>query len=317
MTGTLGHGGRMLAIGECMIELARRPDGLMAAGFGGDTLNTAVYLARLGVAVDYGTALGDGDPFSGGMLVAWAAEGVGTERVVRVPGRLPGLYAIETDDAGERRFFYWRDRAPIRDLFARSEGARLLDGLPGYAMVYLSGITLAVIGAAGRTALWPALDKARAAGTRIAFDSNFRPALWPDLDEAREAYSQALARTDLAFPGMADERAVFGDADADAVAARVTAAGVAEVVIKLDRPACRVLAAGRDEVVEAPPVAQVVDTTAAGDSFSAAYMAARLDGADLSVAARAGHRLAGVVIGHRGAIIPKAATPALPDLLRP
>lgn len=76
-------------------------------------LNTAVYLARLGVAVDYVTALGD-DPFSEEMLAGWRTEGVGTAHVRQLPGRLPGLYLIGRDAAGERSFFHWRDRAPAR-----------------------------------------------------------------------------------------------------------------------------------------------------------------------------------------------------------
>jgi 2-dehydro-3-deoxygluconokinase len=70
--------------------------------------------------VDYVTALG-ADPFSDNMLRAWEAEGIGTELVVRVPDRLPGLYLIQTDVGGERRFFYWRDNAPVRQLFRLPE----------------------------------------------------------------------------------------------------------------------------------------------------------------------------------------------------
>ena len=61
-------------IGECMIELKQAGGGLYSRGFGGDTLNTAVYLARLGVAVDYITALGD-DPLSDEMIAGWAGRG--------------------------------------------------------------------------------------------------------------------------------------------------------------------------------------------------------------------------------------------------
>ncbi len=52
-----------------------------------------------------------------------------------------------------------------------------------------------------------------------------------------------------------------------------------------------------------------VDTTAAGDSFAAGYLAARLRGEAPAAAARAGHRLAAVVITHPGAIIPREAMP--------
>ena len=35
-------------IGECMVELSGQPDGTLSRSFGGDTLNTALYLAQLG-----------------------------------------------------------------------------------------------------------------------------------------------------------------------------------------------------------------------------------------------------------------------------
>jgi len=78
--------------------------------------------------------------------------------------------------------------------------------------------------------------------------------------------------------------------------------------LKLGEPACRVIGEGVDLVVRAVPVTPV-DTTAAGDSFAAAYLAARLSGASLEAAAHAGHRLAGIVVLHPGAVIPKSAMP--------
>jgi 2-dehydro-3-deoxygluconokinase len=47
---------RVACIGECMIELSELGDGRLLRTHGGDTLNTAVYLARLGIEVDYITA---------------------------------------------------------------------------------------------------------------------------------------------------------------------------------------------------------------------------------------------------------------------
>jgi 2-dehydro-3-deoxygluconokinase len=95
---------KIACIGECMIELTQVSEGQLARGYGGDTLNTAVYLARLGSYVDYISALGD-DPWSDEMIAGWRAEGVGTDHVARVSGKLPGLYMIETGADGERRFF--------------------------------------------------------------------------------------------------------------------------------------------------------------------------------------------------------------------
>lgn len=301
---------RAASIGECMLELSPRDGGLFALGYGGDTLNTAVYMARLGVAVDYLTALGD-DGFSDKMLAAWRAEGVGTGQVRRLPGRLPGLYLIETDAQGERRFSYWRDRAPARELFALPETPSVVDAIAGYNLVYLSGISLSLYGAEGRQVLMGALDAARAGGAQLAFDSNYRPRNWPDVATARAAMAEILKRTDIALVSFDDERALWNDDAAIAAARRLATLGPAEVVVKdAADPAVVLVAGASPELVVPESAVTPVDTTAAGDSFNAAYLAARLNGVAPIEAARAGHRLAAAVIRHPGAIIPRQAMPA-------
>ena len=301
---------RMACIGECMVELSEHPDGTLTRGFGGDTLNTTLYLARLGVPVDYVTALGS-DAFSDEMLQAWRAEGIGTGLIPRVPGRLPGLYLIRTDASGERRFFYWRDSAPVRQLFHLPETDAIEAALYRAGMIYLSGITLSLFDNADRDRLFDVLARARREGARIAFDTNFRPRGWPDPAVARSAYDRALRGSDLVLAGVEDHLLLYGSAEPEAAMDRMRAAGVSESVVKLNRPACHVMGDGLHEVIAAEAVADVVDTTAAGDSFAAAYLAARRAGCDQVAAARAGHKLAGTVVRHRGAIIPRAAMPAI------
>src|SRR5512145_1720140 len=102
---------RIAMIGECMIEMQDRGAGTIAMAFGGDTFNTAAYMARLGEGlgpfVEYVSALGD-DPYSEDMAAFWRAQGVGDSLVPRRKGKRPGLYFIKTDASGERRFYYWR-----------------------------------------------------------------------------------------------------------------------------------------------------------------------------------------------------------------
>ena len=300
---------RVVCLGECMIELRERPDGLLARAFGGDTLNTAVYLARLGVGVDYATALGD-DAHSEAMIRAWEEEGVGTGLVLRLRGRLPGLYLIQTDDKGERRFSYWRDQAPVRQLFEQAETPRVEAGLEAAGLVYLSGITLSLFRGTARERLFAVLEAVRARGGAVAFDSNFRPRGWPDLGEARAAYDRAIGLSTTVLAGVEDFTLLDGQATPEGLIARLRAADVAEVVVKLAEPGCIVAPPGRETPVPPPAPVKPVDTTGAGDSFAAAYLAARLGGASPEEAALAGHRLAGVVVQHPGAIIPREAMPA-------
>jgi 2-dehydro-3-deoxygluconokinase len=297
---------RVACIGECMIELRQTTGAEFSRGYGGDTLNTAVYLARLGVGADYVTALGD-DALSDEMMAGWAAEGVGTERVARLKGKLPGIYLIETDARGERRFYHWRENAAARSLMELPQTDAILDALAGYEMVYLSAITLSLYGEAGRRRLIAALDRIRQRSVRIAFDTNFRVRGWPDLEVARQAYAEAFAIADIALASVEDMSPLYPGEDSEALLGRLPGN---EAVMKLAEPACIVRSDGRCQLVKADPVRNpVVDTTAAGDSFAAAYLAARLGGADPVAAARAGHRLAGEVVCHRGAIIPPAAMP--------
>jgi 2-dehydro-3-deoxygluconokinase len=292
---------RVASIGECMIELRERPDGLLQRSHGGDTLNTAVYLARLGIGVDYVTALGD-DPWSDEMLARWVEEGVGTSLVQRLPGRLPGLYIIETDARGERRFLYWRDSAAARQLWDHLDPASLAP----FGVIYLSGITLSIYDATARVRLFEALEACRGRGARVAFDTNFRPRGWPDPAVARQLYDRMFALADVVLASAEDLQLLFGDAGE---AALLHHAPGREIVLKLDEPASRVVFEGADVLVSADPGGPVVDTTAAGDSFSAAYLAARLRGESPVQAARAGHALAGVVVGYPGAIMPLTAMP--------
>jgi len=297
---------RVACIGECMVELKQADGGLFSRGYGGDTLNTAVYLARLGVGADYITALGD-DPLSDEMMAGWAAEGVGTKRVARLPGKLPGLYMIQTDDKGERRFFHWRDSAAARSLMDLPQTPEILSSLAGYDVIYLSAITLSLYGGEGRARLFAALKRAREAGARFAFDTNFRARGWPDLDVARAVFQEAFAAADIVLASTEDLLPLYPSVTNEAVLARIPGT---EVVLKLSEPASIVRLEGVPYPIKAKPVeAAVVDTTAAGDSFAAAYVAARLVGADPIEAARAGHRLAGVVVCHPGAIIPRSEMP--------
>ncbi|MGY2299698.1 sugar kinase [Pseudomonas yamanorum] len=296
---------RIALIGECMIELQHRADGSLQQSFGGDTLNAAVYLRRElnePSTVDYVTALGD-DSFSDAMCKHWAEEGLGLGMVQRLPGRLPGLYCIQTDANGERKFLYWRNEAAVRDCFTTPAAEPILAALAAYDVVYFSGITLAVLGEVGRGRLLETLIETRQRGGRVVFDNNYRPRLWASVDAARAAYQRVLAEVDIALLTEDDERALFGYEDSEQVFAAYP--DIAEVVLKRGADACLIRCKGERFEVPALVVEKVVDTTAAGDSFSAAYLASRLKGGSPQDAALAGHRLASRVIQVPGALIPR------------
>ena len=298
------------AIGECMLELSRRPrvgasgQSNTALSYGGDTLNTAVYLSRLGLSVSYVTALGD-DPLSTEMIESWQQENIDCSLVDRHHGAVPGLYFIDTDAAGERSFLYWRDQAPAKRLFDDAESAtRIFSALAAVDYVYLSGITLAILTEVSRDRLLGWLPKYRKAGDKVIFDNNYRPRLWPSTDAARACYSELYAMTDIALPTFDDECLVFGQVSEEACLERLSEAGVSEIVLKLGAQGCRVRTNSEDQRISAYSVT-AKDTTAAGDSFNAGFLARRLAGETLAASADFGCELASIVVQHPGAIVDK------------
>lgn len=305
---------KIAIIGECMIELSQKGSDL-SRGFGGDTLNTAVYLARQlpaeSLSVEYVTALGT-DTFSNEMIAAWQQEKVNTALVQRIENKLPGLYFIETDAQGERTFWYWRNEAAARYWLESDSADDICQQLAQFDYIYLSGISLAILNHNSREKLLSLLAQCRNNGGKVIFDNNYRPRLWQSREEAQQAYAAMLACTDIAFLTLDDETLLWGEASVDAVVARTRAAGVNEIVIKRGAESCLV-ALNDEPLLEVAAVKlakeKIVDTTAAGDSFSAGYLAVRLAGGSAEAAAARGHLTASTVIQHRGAIIPQAAMP--------
>jgi 2-dehydro-3-deoxygluconokinase len=295
-------------MGECMIELSELDDRTLALGYAGDVYNVAVSLARWGTEVALVSRLGD-DHYSEAMLEDWRAEGLDTSLTDRLPGYAPGLYLIRTDEQGERSFTYWRSASPARELLGDDAHAeRVRDGLAGTDWLLLSGISLSLLSDAAHARLLDLLEALD--GTKIAFDTNYRPAGWPDAAVARARMDGVLARTTLALPTLDDEQALHGDADAHATLRRLAALGVEEAAVKLGPEGALVLAGGEAEHVPAEPDVTVVDTTGAGDAFDAGYLHGRLAGMAPVEAAREGHRLAAAALRHRGAIVPADAMPA-------
>ncbi|MGB6652894.1 MAG: sugar kinase, partial [Xanthobacteraceae bacterium] len=288
--------GRAICIGEVLIELTREMEGMFALACGGDTFNTAIYLARAGIDVAFATALGD-DPYSDSAVALAAAEGVASNLMLRVPGRLPALCLIESAAAGARTVRRWEEGAPARELFELPDWMRIAEALTTARLIYFSGITLSLYSTNGLGRLFAVLEVARQQGAKIAFDGNFRPRGWKgDLQRTRAVFIEALKRADIVLPAFDDEAVLWGDPSPEATVARLQAFGIGEIVIKNGPNSALVATGSVQEFVPVPEVMVPVDATAAGDGFNAGYLAARLSGSDPARAADAAHRLAGNVI---------------------
>jgi 2-dehydro-3-deoxygluconokinase len=296
-----------ISIGECMAELQARDDGLYRLGFAGDTLNTAWYMKALTraekVTVDYVTAVGS-DQLSSKMLAFLKANGVGTRFIKEISDRTVGLYLITLTGA-ERNFTYWRSASAARLL--AEDRQELAASLSQADAIYFSGITLAILSPGHRRILLSVLRELKSEGATIAFDSNARRRLWPSDRAMKAAMIDGYKAATLALPTFSDDQALFGDATPADCAKRISGYGVKEVIVKDGNNPCIVSLETNLFSVAPEPVQDIVDTTGAGDSFNAGYLAARMFNREPLEAAKLAHSVAGRVIRERGALLAMAS----------
>lgn len=304
---------RVLCVGECMLELTHLDSTTARMGIAGDTYNTAVYLRRVAhllhadAEVGYLTGLGN-DEYSADIRAQWTTEGV-IDRSLTVKDRMPGLYSVRVDSDGERRFGYWRSESAARKLFAGTGWTEHITG----DLIHLSGITLQIASPPARQALLHRLRELRRGGTLVSFDTNYRPAGWDSPQEAARTMDQFSGLADIVFASWDDEAAMRPSPDPDAAARRLAALGPREVVVKTGADGARLLTDSRLRHIPAAAPARVLDTTAAGDAFAGAYLAARITGQAPAEALNSARQVAAVVIAHHGAITPQDV-PLLPTV---
>ena len=293
----------LLVIGECMMELAEDGDSYKRA-FAGDTYNSAVYAKRRheGLDVQILTAVGS-DPISKAMRAQWDRDRIGHALVATSASAHPGIYAISTDESGERSFSYWRKASAATELMSLMT-RKTRRALARFDCIYFSGITLAILPDEDKAALLTLMGQLDDQGTAIAFDPNYRAVLWRDVEYAKEWLTHAYSVTTIALPGLADHRAVFGHQDAEDVRAFLDHLCVGEIVLKAEGTGIFGYQDNQEPVHQAfiaEPNAK--DTTGAGDSFAGTYLAERLAGVSMPQAMQSAAKVASLVVQHPGAIV--------------
>ncbi len=239
---------------------------------GGNSINTAIALARLGVSVRVAAAIGD-DRFGQFLRDRVRAEGIDDEGLVTLPGAKTSTSIVLVEATGERRFLHLRGVSAFfsgQNLdWGHVEGSRIFHYASAFA-----------IPAFDETSLAPALRRARELGCLTSMNI-----CWDVRGRWLKMVQPALAHTDFIFPNREEGRQLTGESEPAAIAARLRGWGVKTVVVKLGAAGCYV--ESPQGSFTAPGFAvQPVDTTGAGDCFAAGFLAAICRGQSLPLCAR-------------------------------
>jgi len=273
----------LLCMGEPMLEfnqLPPQPDGrvLYLEGHGGDTSNAGIAAARQGARVGYITAIGNDAP-GDSLMALWAREGVDTATVIRTDRALTAVYFV-THDARGHNFLHYRKDSPAA-LYGSADLPR--DAIAAARIFFVSGISQGISSGAA-DAVFAAIEIARGAGGKVAYDTNYRPRLWPPARAAAVMHA-AIAKADYVFPGMEDAAVLTGLTDPDAILDFYQRLGPTVVVVKMGEDGAYLGTPDRRVRIPPYPVA-AVDATGAGDAFCGSFLARTLAGDTPEVAAR-------------------------------
>jgi 2-dehydro-3-deoxygluconokinase len=270
-------------MGEPMLEfnqLPPQPDGrvLFLEGHGGDTSNAGIAAARQGALVGYITAVGQDAP-GDSLMALWAREGVDTSTVIRTDRALTGVYFV-THDARGHHFLHYRKDSPAA-LYSPADLPRA--AVTAAKVFFASGISQGISPSAA-DAVFAAIELARGAGAKVAYDTNYRPRLWPPARAAAVMHA-AIAQTDYVFPSMEDVAVLTGLTDPDAILDFYLRLGPRVVVLKMGEAGAYLGLPDRRVRIAAHKVT-AVDATGAGDALCGAFLARTLAGDPPEEAAR-------------------------------
>ncbi|WP_375277452.1 sugar kinase [Alteromonas australica] len=294
---------RLMAIGECMVELVHTHDDSVKLGFAGDTLNALIYAKRWKPETEcvFLSAVGY-DNFSNKMMAFFEQNGINTEAVARSKNRNVGLYSIVTDERGERNFDYWRDQSAAKVMMSLHKVQ--LKALGATDLVYFSGIALSILSDADKEELLGLIQAYRAKGALVAFDSNYRASMWNGYQHAQIWFDKAYRISDIALPGLDDHTSVYHHQSVEEVVGYLNHVGCREYVVKAGVEGMFGYKDKRLVHRQAfNPAPSQVDTTAAGDSFAGVYLANRLGNHSIALSIQAADAAAREVVQHTGAII--------------
>ena len=299
----------VVALGEPMIEFSQIPGDprRYLQGFGGDTMNCVIAAARQGAKVAYITRLGD-DEFGRQFLELWREEGVDASGV-GIDAEAPTAVYFISHGATGHLFSYRRSGSAASRIGTEHLP---LDLIRGAHFFHASGISQAISSSAC-DAVFAAIEAARAAGVKVAYDCNYRQRLWR-LQRARAVISATIPLSDYFLISLEEAEAIMQLHDPSAILERCHRQGARNVVLKLGEGGVLGSDGTRTERIAGHKI-NSVDGTGAGDCLAGALLARMAAGDDFWQALRYANAAAALTTTGYGAVAPLPRPDAVRRLL--
>lgn len=261
----------------------------IAMTFGGDALNEATVLSRLGKNVQFISVLGNDE--AGTMILEHCRKNnISTEHITRSTDFPTGINLVLVDEQGERSFIT-NPASSLRMLEPGHVDAALFSKAP--ILCFASIFVYPKFGPEELTVLF---RQAKEAGCTVCADMTKCKH-----QETLKDLAPALASVDYVFPNYEEACLVSRKTDPDEIADAFLRCGVRNFVMKLGKKGCLIKNSQERYLIPAWPHAVCVDTTGAGDNFAAGFLYALSEGMDLPFCGIFANAAASIAIETTGA----------------
>ena len=257
----------VLCLGEPLLEFNQIKEGnkkTYSYGYGGDTSNTAISIARQGMSVGFISKVGK-DQFGWELLELWKREKVDYSHVSIHPEAPTGIYFV-THDADGHHFTYYRSGSAACQMTPLDLPK---DDLSQTRILHLSAITQAISVSSCETA-FAAIFQARKNGVKVSYDTNLRLKLW-SLDRARDVINRTVPMCDVIMPSLEEATSLTGLVDPEEITDYFFELGAKLVVLKQGSHGARV-SDGKENLNIPGHKVKAIDATGAGDTFDGAFL---------------------------------------------
>ena len=257
----------VLCLGEPLLEFNQIKEGnkkTYSSGYGGDTSNTAISIARQGMSVGFISKVGK-DQFGWELLELWKREKVDYSHVSIHPEAPTGIYIV-THDADGHHFTYYRSGSAACQMTPLDLPK---DDLSQTRILHLSAITQAISVSSCETA-FAAIFQARKNGVKVSYDTNLRLKLW-SLDRARDVINRTVPMCDVIMPSLEEATSLTGLVDPEEITDYFFELGAKLVVLKQGSHGARV-SDGKENLNIPGHKVKAIDATGAGDTFDGAFL---------------------------------------------
>ena len=257
----------VLCLGEPLLEFNQIKEGnkkTYSSGYGGDTSNTAISIARQGMSVGFISKVGK-DQFGWELLELWKREKVDYSHVSIHPEAPTGIYFV-THDVDGHHFTYYRSGSAACQMTPLDLPK---DDLSQTRILHLSAITQAISVSSCETA-FAAIFQARKNGVKVSYDTNLRLKLW-SLDRARDVINRTVPMCDVIMPSLEEATSLTGLVDPEEITDYFFELGAKLVVLKQGSHGARV-SDGKENLNIPGHKVKAIDATGAGDTFDGAFL---------------------------------------------